>query len=327
MGMKLKRLSSIGVGRFRRPSSSLEGGGGGVEDQQSQQQMMKRPSHRPSSSSSSHRTSTSSSTTVTSSRRSWGSSILKHLPSMSRLGTAALSYIPCQELPLVPRRSGNEIAIVACGSHEEEDCTLWKVQQQIQMLVGVTRVLPGYTGGEDYPHVAPNYENMYDHMYGLFIEYNPKMISYTEIISTACCHDDNKNDINYNKNGSSVLHPMGVTTTNDNNSGNKVQRRQPTVLFPRSSSQQHECIEYLHRVHDIVKRCGTAPATATDGTDRTSDESESSSGGDYNCMGDVGLGSMGDLIRRPLSIDIRQVGPFYKAEDRFCETGRSSAVL
>ena len=322
MGMKLKRLSSIGVGRFRRPSSSQEGGGGGVDDQQSQKQMMKRPSHRYSSYAS-HRTSTTSST---SSRRIWGSSLLKQLPSMSRLG-GSLSYIPCQELPLVPRRSGNEIAIVACGSSSINDvCSLWKLQQQIQMLVGVTRVLPGYTGGEEYPHVAPNYEKMYDHMYGLFIEYNPKMISYTEIISTACCHD---NSITRNKNGSSVLNPMRVTaTSNDNNVGNKDhQRRQPTVLFPHSAKQQHECIEYLHHVHDIVKRCSTVAVTATDGTDRTSDESESSSGGDYNYMGDVGLRDMGDIIRRPLSIDVRQVGPFYKAEDRFCETGRSSAVL
>ena len=47
-------------------------------------------------------------------------------------------------------------------------------------IVGVSRVIVGYTGGL---HPKPTFKNIQDHTQALFIEYNPKIISYLQILS------------------------------------------------------------------------------------------------------------------------------------------------
>ena len=35
----------------------------------------------------------------------------------------------------------------------------------------------------------PTFNNMREHFQGLFVEYNPKTVTYTEIVATACMYD------------------------------------------------------------------------------------------------------------------------------------------
>jgi peptide methionine sulfoxide reductase MsrA len=46
-------------------------------------------------------------------------------------------------------------------------------------MQGVKRVVAGYTGGEGN---YPTYKNIYDHAEALFIEYNPKKVSFQQIL-------------------------------------------------------------------------------------------------------------------------------------------------
>jgi peptide-methionine (S)-S-oxide reductase len=61
---------------------------------------------------------------------------------------------------------------VACGS-------FWNPQQQFQKMEGVKRVVVGYTGGS---LLAPTSRNLQDHTQALFIEYNPKRVSYLQLL-------------------------------------------------------------------------------------------------------------------------------------------------
>jgi peptide-methionine (S)-S-oxide reductase len=75
-------------------------------------------------------------------------------------------------LDIVPRKRGNEIAIVACGC-------FWNPQVRFASMDGVKQVVVGYTGGE-YPN--PSFRDLGDHTCALFIEYNPTKLSYFDIL-------------------------------------------------------------------------------------------------------------------------------------------------
>ena len=90
---------------------------------------------------------------------------------------------PCPLLPLVPSKKNMkkyEIAVVACGS-------FWNPQRRFERMDGVKRVVVGYTGGK---HRYPNFQNKQDHTQALFIEYNPKKVSYTQILEMWNQNDD-----------------------------------------------------------------------------------------------------------------------------------------
>jgi methionine-S-sulfoxide reductase len=78
----------------------------------------------------------------------------------------------CPPLPLTPSRSKYQIAVVACGS-------FWNPQQRFQKMEGVKRVVVGYTGGS---RLSPTSRNLQDHTQALFIEYNPKRVSYLQLL-------------------------------------------------------------------------------------------------------------------------------------------------
>ena len=79
---------------------------------------------------------------------------------------------PCPPLHLEPSKRKYEIAIVACGE-------FWNPQRRFQRLEGVKRVIAGYTGGG---YDTPSAEDLQDQTRALFIEYNPRKISYGEIL-------------------------------------------------------------------------------------------------------------------------------------------------
>lgn len=78
----------------------------------------------------------------------------------------------CPPLPLTPSKSKYQIALVACGC-------FWNPQQQFQKMNGVKRVMVGYTGGR---RLSPTSRNLQDHTQALFIEYNPKRVSYLQLL-------------------------------------------------------------------------------------------------------------------------------------------------
>ena len=78
----------------------------------------------------------------------------------------------CPIIPLEPTKSRNEIAVVACGC-------FWSPQRRFQKMNGVKRVIAGYTGGQS---PEPSADYMKDHTQALFIEYNPRKVSYRDIL-------------------------------------------------------------------------------------------------------------------------------------------------
>ena len=47
-------------------------------------------------------------------------------------------------------------------------------------IIGVAHAIVGYTGGK---HPNPTFKNMQDHTQALLIEYNPKIITYLQILA------------------------------------------------------------------------------------------------------------------------------------------------
>jgi peptide-methionine (S)-S-oxide reductase len=89
----------------------------------------------------------------------------------------------CPIVSLQPTKKKYEIAIVACGS-------FWSPQPKFQRLRGVKRVIVGYTGGGQEPFPPPTFYDMHDHSYALLIEYNPKKITYVQLLQTWLDNDD-----------------------------------------------------------------------------------------------------------------------------------------
>ena len=88
--------------------------------------------------------------------------------------------VNCPLLPLEPTKRKYEIAVVACGS-------FWNPQRRFERMEGVKRVVVGYTGGRN---CFPTFQNMKDHTQALFIEYNPKKVSYQQILEMWHNNDD-----------------------------------------------------------------------------------------------------------------------------------------
>ena len=78
----------------------------------------------------------------------------------------------CPEVPIKPETEGNEIAIVACG-------WFWGPQPRLQKMKGVARVVVGYSGGKQ---LNPNYDMMMDHTESVLIEFDPKVVTYEDIL-------------------------------------------------------------------------------------------------------------------------------------------------
>ena len=112
----------------------------------------------------------------------------------------------CPPISLLPSKSKYEIAIFGCGE-------FWNPQRVFQKLYGVKHVVVGYTGGYS---TYPSFDNPQDHTYALYIEYNPKKISYTTLLHVWHLHDypweqddqDDNNELNNNNN--SHLHTQSA---------------------------------------------------------------------------------------------------------------------
>jgi peptide-methionine (S)-S-oxide reductase len=86
----------------------------------------------------------------------------------------------CPPMALNPSKRKYEIAVVACGS-------FWNPQRRFQQLKGVKRVVAGYIGGQA---TNPSFAEVHDHTQALVIEFNPKRISYTQILQMWRDNDD-----------------------------------------------------------------------------------------------------------------------------------------
>ena len=313
------------------------------------------------------------------------------------------SSYPCELIPLKPRRVGNEIAIIACEGG-------WEAQRHVEDLVGVTRVIPGYTGGDGnddcnddddegsfsnntddtasttttsassrsswhckrfsqmstHHETSPTYENMQGNYKALFIEYHPKMITYSKIISEVCCFETSAT-----ARARQEFAPDDVAINTYENPHSFRQRihsrRTMAILFPNTPSQQREAMKYLFRVQGIMQlrksqltasETATAAAECNPHAQKQVKQMNPSSSIDCTCVAqrlddnEILFCPACNLLDNPsdknesktaqtvasqqkqaatklsaMAIEIREaVTYFYKAEDRFCFTGRLSTA-
>jgi len=79
----------------------------------------------------------------------------------------------CPEVKVTPQNSPeNEVAIVACG-------WFWGPQLKFLKVKGVVRCLVGYSGGHEND---PTYRVMKDHTEAILVEFDPKVITYEDIL-------------------------------------------------------------------------------------------------------------------------------------------------
>ena len=95
----------------------------------------------------------------------------------------------CPAIPLEPTKKKYQVAVFACGC-------FWNPQRRFQKMHGVKRVIVGYTAGggggssssstststTTSTTTTPTYSNMMDYTQALFIEYNPKKVSYRQLL-------------------------------------------------------------------------------------------------------------------------------------------------
>ena len=87
----------------------------------------------------------------------------------------------CPAIPLEPSKKKYQVAVFACGC-------FWNPQRRFQKMYGVKRVIVGYTAGGGSSSATtsmtatPTYTNMLDYTQALFIEYNPKKVSYRQLL-------------------------------------------------------------------------------------------------------------------------------------------------
>ena len=89
-------------------------------------------------------------------------------------------YGSVQTIPIKPSKKRYEVAIVACGE-------FWSPQDRLKKVHGIKRVVVGYVGGQ---HPSPTFHDMKDHTQSLLVEYNPKKISYRDILQLWNDNDD-----------------------------------------------------------------------------------------------------------------------------------------
>lgn len=93
---------------------------------------------------------------------------------LKRATNAFKADTKCPLIPLEPREDeGNEIAVLACGE-------FFAPRERFQKLEGVERVILGYTGGKK--REIPTHHKIHDHSEALLIEFDPKKLSFRDIL-------------------------------------------------------------------------------------------------------------------------------------------------
>ena len=101
--------------------------------------------------------------------------------SLSSLSSDLLPSSPRSEpIPIKPSKKKYEVAIVACGS-------FWSPQDRLKRSYGIKNVVVGYIGGQQQ---NPTLHDMRDHTQALLVEYNPKKISYVDLLQLWNDNDD-----------------------------------------------------------------------------------------------------------------------------------------
>ena len=137
--------------------------------------------------------------------------LLKRCPPISLITTSKRKY---------------HVAVFACGE-------FWNPQRRFQRLVGVKDVIVGYTGGGKrriHPHpftLPPTFDDMQDYAQALRIEYNPKRITYKQLLQ--CWYE---NDC-----------PWEPSTESEYRSG----------IYPITKTQYLEATDYLHELVDMKR--------------------------------------------------------------------------
>ena len=78
------------------------------------------------------------------------------------------------------KRRRYKVAIVACG-------TFWSPQRRFIRMKGVKNVIAGYANGT---YQYPTFHDVQDHTQAIWIEYDPTIVSYTEILQMWYENDD-----------------------------------------------------------------------------------------------------------------------------------------
>eukprot|EP00980_Cylindrotheca_fusiformis_P027955 scaffold22574_cov125-Cylindrotheca_fusiformis.AAC.8 len=79
----------------------------------------------------------------------------------------------CPELSLEPKFEGNETAVFACGDFVV-------AHHHFQATEGIDRVITAYAGGK---RDIPKHHKPYDHAEAVFVEFDPNVISYRQLLN------------------------------------------------------------------------------------------------------------------------------------------------
>ena len=104
----------------------------------------------------------------------------------NKYGVSNSSKQGSSELPtllsLKPTKKKYSIAIFACG-------LFWNPQRRFSKIDGIKRCIVGYIGSDSSPaseaassSSVPTFENPLDYTQAIFIEYNPKKVSYQQLL-------------------------------------------------------------------------------------------------------------------------------------------------
>ena len=132
----------------------------------------------------------------------------------------------CPPISFIPSKRKYHVAVFACGE-------FWNPQRRFQRLVGVKDVIVGYTGGGKrriHPHpftLPPTFDDMQDYAQALRIEYNPKRITYKQLLQ--CWYE---NDC-----------PWEPSNESEYRSG----------IYPITKTQYVEATDYLHELVDMKR--------------------------------------------------------------------------
>lgn len=84
-----------------------------------------------------------------------------------------MEEIICPEIPTTAEEPANKVAVFAMG-------WFWTPQLKFERMAGVSRAVVGYTGGTK---INPSYRNIMDSTESILLEYDPSIISYTELLN------------------------------------------------------------------------------------------------------------------------------------------------
>ena len=130
----------------------------------------------------------------------------------------------CLPLPLKPSKKNYEIAIIAMGNFWNPQRRITKMKEQSSKYNnGIKRVIAGYIGGT---YTTPTFDNIGDHTMALLIEYNPKKVTYRDVLDMWYDND----------------------TPFDEPTSSLSSRQERSALFVMNSTQKRQAYDYCNEL-------------------------------------------------------------------------------